>query len=824
MVEALRLAVRLLHAGLRDVDVRGLLPRRPDASRGGRRPAQRQPVPLHGLPPDPRRGRRAAKARARPGSLPDPPAARGPSRRPRRRDLRGPGQRFVRPDHAGRAGDAAGELPRRSWWRARRRSASTINKKGSRFPSADLDRGRRRADAPSSGDRDALVVGGAATLTALEEASAASCPSLQKMLLVFASRQIRNRATLAGNLVTASPIGDMAPVLLSLDAGHAARARRRAHEVPLAEFFTGYRKTVLAADEVMRNDRHPARGADAGGRRLDRATRSPSAASSTSASWRRLRGRRSTPTAWSRTRAGLRRRRGDPSPRPKTEAFLVGKPWTEATVRAAQAVLAAEFSPIDDVRSGVAFRRGSSSSLLREVLLGRESEAQDAPLDFAPGATPGPRPVRASELRHESAVGHVTGTRSTSTTRPSGADARAVAGDCPPRARAPRPRRRRPRAAMPGVVACSRPRHPRHQRRRRRPPRRAAAGPRRGPLPRPHGRRRRRRVGRRARRPRRRRGRLRAAPRAVLGLRRPSRRSFHTQPHVIRRGDAPPRSAAPPPALGRARDRRAGALLPRVAGRLGRVRRRRRRVRRLVDAAPVRGAGRGVARAGVPAEPVVVQAPRMGGGFGGKETQGNSWAALVALAARGSPAPVRVQLDRDVDMTLTGKRHPFHATFEVGFDDAGKLPGARGPGLRRRLGPRPLRVDLRPRALPPRQRVLPAGREVVGPRRQHQHRLAHRLPRLRRPQGMVVIEEIMDRIARHLGLPARGGARAQPLPRRRARQAPRTTASARAQPPAASVGRACSEASAAGRRAPRRGRALQREERATSSAASRSRR
>ena len=69
----------------------------------------------------------------------------------------------------------------------------------------------------------------------------------------------------------------------------------------------------------------------------------------------------------------------------------------------------------------------------------------------------------------------------------------------------------------------------------------------------------------------------------------------------------------------------------------------------------------------LPRNKVVVQAPRMGGGFGGKETQGNTWAALVALAALKTGAPVRVQLDRDLDMQLTGKRHPFHARFEVGF-------------------------------------------------------------------------------------------------------------------------------------------------------------
>ena len=75
----------------------------------------------------------------------------------------------------------------------------------------------------------------------------------------------------------------------------------------------------------------------------------------------------------------------------------------------------------------------------------------------------------------------------------------------------------------------------------------------------------------------------------------------------------------------------------------------------------------------LPRHRVVVQAPRMGGGFGGKETQGNTWAALAALAALKTGQPVRVQLDRDLDMQLTGKRHPFYAKFCAGFDGDGML-------------------------------------------------------------------------------------------------------------------------------------------------------
>ena len=70
-------------------------------------------------------------------------------------------------------------------------------------------------------------------------------PSLAKMLCVFAARQIRNRATLGGNLATASPIGDSAPVLLTLDASVVLASAAGERTVPLHEFFTGYRRTQL---------------------------------------------------------------------------------------------------------------------------------------------------------------------------------------------------------------------------------------------------------------------------------------------------------------------------------------------------------------------------------------------------------------------------------------------------------------------------------------------------------------------------------------------------------------------------------------------------
>ena len=79
---------------------------------------------------------------------------------------------------------------------------------------------------------------------------------------------------------------------------------------------------------------------------------------------------------------------------------------------------------------------------------------------------------------------------------------------------------------------------------------------------------------------------------------------------------------------------------------------------------------------GVPSHAVTIEIRRMGGGFGGKETQGNQFAAIAAVAAKKLHRAVKIRPDRDDDMTATGKRHDFLIDYEVGFDDEGRILGA----------------------------------------------------------------------------------------------------------------------------------------------------
>ena len=78
---------------------------------------------------------------------------------------------------------------------------------------------------------------------------------------------------------------------------------------------------------------------------------------------------------------------------------------------------------------------------------------------------------------------------------------------------------------------------------------------------------------------------------------------------------------------------------------------------------------------GVPNSAVTVECRRMGGGFGGKETQGNLFACVAALVAKKTGRAAKIRPDRDDDMVITGKRHDFVVDYEVGFDDEGRIHG-----------------------------------------------------------------------------------------------------------------------------------------------------
>ncbi|HEX4112166.1 MAG TPA: xanthine dehydrogenase molybdopterin binding subunit [Stellaceae bacterium] len=156
---------------------------------------------------------------------------------------------------------------------------------------------------------------------------------------------------------------------------------------------------------------------------------------------------------------------------------------------------------------------------------------------------------------------------------------------------------------------------------------------------------------------------------------------------------------------------------------------------------------------GLQSHAVTVETRRMGGGFGGKETQGALFAVVAALLAQKSGRPVKLRVDRDDDMILTGKRHDFIADYEVGFDDDGRIRGVDFM-LASRCGMSPdLSGPVNDRA------VFHADNAYYLP---HARIVSHRCKTntvsntafrgFGGPQGMMVIEYAIDEIARTLNL------------------------------------------------------------------------
>ena len=155
---------------------------------------------------------------------------------------------------------------------------------------------------------------------------------------------------------------------------------------------------------------------------------------------------------------------------------------------------------------------------------------------------------------------------------------------------------------------------------------------------------------------------------------------------------------------------------------------------------------------GIPAHAVSVEVRRLGGGFGGKETQGNLMAAAAALAARATGRPAKLRLDRDQDMILTGKRHDFRIDYEVGFDDAGRIHGIRFEQFVRCGWSTDLSHPIADRAMFHADNCyyLPAA-EIVSHRLRTNTVSNTAFRGFGGPQGMVGIERVIDEIAHALG-------------------------------------------------------------------------
>ncbi|MDN5636462.1 MAG: FAD binding domain-containing protein, partial [Brevibacterium sp.] len=213
-----------------------------------------------------------------------------------------------------------------------------------------------------------IELGAAQTLSELERELAGSIPLLGKLIPQFASRLIRNAATIGGNLGTGSPIGDTPPALLALDAQLVLTSARGSRVVDLAEYFTGYRQTVRSADELITAVRIPL-------------------PLSPMTSFQKIAKRRfddisSVAIGYAvnvedqvvtKARLGLGGVAATPLRATATEALLEGSPWTLETVHGAAETLAAEGTPMDDHRASAKYRTAMLRSSLERFYAEQEA-------------------------------------------------------------------------------------------------------------------------------------------------------------------------------------------------------------------------------------------------------------------------------------------------------------------------------------------------------------------------------------------------------------------------------------------------------------------
>ncbi|HEX3615902.1 MAG TPA: FAD binding domain-containing protein [Solirubrobacteraceae bacterium] len=209
---------------------------------------------------------------------------------------------------------------------------------------------------------DVIEVGAALSLTEVERRLGGRVPLLAALFPQFASRLIRNTATLGGNLGTGSPIGDCPPVLLALDAKLVLAGPDDEREVELASFFTGYRTSVCRADELIRAIRIPLPLArltafhKIAKRRFDDISSvALGIAIELDQAGRTI----------ERARIGVGGVAATPIRAFDAEAALIGQDWSLATFTAAAELLAGEGTPLDDHRASARYR----IAMLRSSLL-----------------------------------------------------------------------------------------------------------------------------------------------------------------------------------------------------------------------------------------------------------------------------------------------------------------------------------------------------------------------------------------------------------------------------------------------------------------------
>jgi xanthine dehydrogenase small subunit len=210
-----------------------------------------------------------------------------------------------------------------------------------------------------------LAIGAAVTLTDAFAALVADRPQLHTFATRFAGLPVRNSGTLGGNVANGSPIGDSMPLLIALGASVVLMSVRGLRDLPLEQFYTGYRKNILAADEVLAWIKVP----KATPTELCRVYKISKRFDDDISAVCLALTLQITDGRVMHASIGAGGVAATPVRASQTEAALRGQPWTLETVKNAMLTLRSEFSPISDMRASAGYRVQVLGNLLQRFWL-----------------------------------------------------------------------------------------------------------------------------------------------------------------------------------------------------------------------------------------------------------------------------------------------------------------------------------------------------------------------------------------------------------------------------------------------------------------------
>src|SRR5262249_52894942 len=229
-------------------------------------------------------------------------------------------------------------------------------------------------------EKDAIRIGAGVTLERAWPALRALYPGVNELMRRFGAVQVRNAGTVGGNIANGSPIGDLPPALIAAGATLRLRRGEKTRDLPLEKFFLAYGKQDRLPGEFVESVLVPRPAANAVLRAYKVSKRFDQDISAVCAAFNLTFETIDGGSAIKDARICFGGMAGTPLRATQCEAFLRGKPWNEATVTAAQAVLDGCYEPLSDWRASARYRAQVAANLLKKYFL--ESTTQ-RPLNLA---------------------------------------------------------------------------------------------------------------------------------------------------------------------------------------------------------------------------------------------------------------------------------------------------------------------------------------------------------------------------------------------------------------------------------------------------------